>query len=63
MTAEIGGHDVKMRLQCASHRVPTAAAVAAAMDEEQRWCRLTTPIGIMQPQALRFVETVFRIGR
>ena len=52
-----------MRLQCTSDRIPTTAVVAAAMDEEQRRCRLIAPVGIMQPQALGFVETVFCVGR
>ena len=63
MTTEIGGHNVKMRLQCTSDRIPTTAVVAAAMDEEQRRYRLIAPVGIMQPQALGFVETVFWVGR
>jgi len=63
MTTEIGGHNVKVRLQRASNRVPTAAVVAAAMDEDQRRRHIITPVGIMQPQGLGFVETVFRTGR
>ena len=63
MATEIGGHNVEMRLQCTSDRIPTTAVVAAAMDEDQRRRRLITPVGIMQPQTLRFVETIFRVGR
>ena len=36
MTTEIGGHNVKVRLQSASYCVPTAAMIAAAVDEDQR---------------------------
>ena len=54
---------MKVRLQCTGNRIPTAAVVAAAMDEEQRRCRLIAPVGIMQTQALGFVETVFWVGR
>ena len=60
MTTEIGGHNVKARLQCASDRVPTAAMVAAAMDEDQRRRHVITPVGIMQPQTLGFVKAVYR---
>jgi len=63
VTAEIGGNNMKVRLQCTGNRIPTAAVVAAAMDEEQRRCRLIAPVGIMQTQALGFVETVFWVGR
>ena len=63
MATEIRGHNVKVRLQCASDLVPTAAVVAAAVDKNQRRRRIITPVGIMQPQALGFVETVCRTGR
>jgi hypothetical protein len=63
VAAEIGGHDMKIRLQRARDGVETAAMVATAMDQDQRRRSVITPISIMQPQALGFVEAVFRIGR
>ena len=63
MATEIGGHNVKVRLQGTSDRVPAAAVVAAAVDKDQRRRRIITPVGIMQPQALGFVETICRTGR
>jgi hypothetical protein len=63
MTTKIRGHDMKVRLQCASDLVPAAAVVAAAMDKDQRRRRIITPVGIMQPQALGFVDTVCWTGR
>ena len=56
MATEIRGHNVKVRLQCVSDRVPAAAVVAATVDKDQRRRRIITPVGIMQPQALGFVE-------
>ena len=50
--AKIGRHNVKVRLQCASNRVPTAAVVAAAMDKDQRRRRIITPFSIMQLQGI-----------
>lgn len=63
MASEIRGHNVKVRLQCASDLVPAAAVIAAAVDKDQRQRRIITPVGIMQPQALGFIETVCRTGR
>ena len=63
MTTEIWGHYMKMRLHCSSDRVPTAAMVAAAMDKDQWWRCFITPVGVMQPQALRFIEPVCRAGQ
>jgi hypothetical protein len=60
MATEIGGHNMKVRLQCSSDLIPAAAVVAASMDEDQRRRCAITPIGIMQPQALGFVEAVCR---
>ncbi len=60
MATEIGGHNMKVRLQCSSDPIPAAAMVAASMDEDQRRRCAITPIGIMQPQALGFVEAVCR---
>ena len=63
MATEIRGHNVKVRSQCASDLVPAAAVIAAAVDKDQRRRRIITPVGIMQPQALGFVEMVWRIDR
>jgi hypothetical protein len=63
MATEIRGHNVKVRPQCASDLVPAVAVIAAAVDKDQRWRRIITPVGIMQPQALGFLEMVCRIGR
>ena len=52
MATEIRGHDVKVRLQCTSDLVPTAAVIAAAVDQDQRRRRIITPVGIMQRPAL-----------
>jgi hypothetical protein len=35
-----------------------AGVVATAMDKDQRRCRIVTPVRVMQPQALGFIEAV-----
>ena len=47
MATKIGGHNVKVRLQYAGDCVPAAAVVAAAMDKDQRRCRIVTPVRVM----------------
>jgi hypothetical protein len=43
MATEIRGHNVKVRLQCASDFVPTAAVIAATVDKDQRRRRFYYP--------------------
>ena len=58
MATEIWSHNMEMRPQCPSSLVPSAAVIAATMDKyEWRRC-VIAPVGILQPQALGFVEAV-----
>ena len=61
--AKIGRHNVKVRLQCASNRVPTAAVVAAAMDKDQRRRRIITPFSIMQLQGITYACQLLMVLR
>ena len=58
MATEIWSHNMEMRLQCPSGLIPSAAVIAAAMDKYERRRCVVTPVGILQPQALGFVEAV-----
>jgi hypothetical protein len=52
VAAQIGRHDMEMRLQFARDRIPVAAMVEPAMDQDQRRRGFVAPVGIVQPQPL-----------
>ena len=62
MAAQIGRHDMEMRLQFARDRIPVAAMVEPAMDQDQRRRGFVAPVGIVQPQPLGLVKARCRFG-
>src|SRR5690242_5589313 len=63
MATQVRGDYVVLVTQRCRDPVPTAAMVAAAVQEHQRWRGGIAPIDIMQPQPLREIYTGRRAGR
>jgi len=61
--AQIRSHDMEMRLQFPRDRIPVAAMVEPAMNQDQGSRGFITPIGIVQPQSLRLVKARCRFHR
>jgi hypothetical protein len=60
--AQIRGHDMEMRLQFARDRIPVAAMVEPAMNQDQRRRGFVAPVDIVQPQPLGLIKAVCRFG-
>ena len=60
MSTQVGGQDMKMRLQRSGDQVPAATMITAAMNQKHERSIRVAPVRIMQPQALRLEEATFR---
>ena len=53
VAADVGGDDVIVAAQILGHPVPVAAVVAPTVQQDQRRGIGVSPVGVVQPQALR----------
>ena len=57
VAAQVGSQDVPFAPQSRSHPVPIAAMVPPTMQKHQRECSRISPIDVVEPQALREIDS------